>query len=263
MRRGRRSSGKPIELFPFLAILACVIGVLTLLIAGLSLGELEIDTTGTEYVRLQAETEADLGAARALERQAESARVSGARVRHAQREIARREGAAEAGRALQEQLDGLKSRRAQLEQKRNALRASLAPLRDKLASLESELRGHRAELDGETVELRGPRTRPGQRKLRPRFVECRDDVVILDPDRGEAGRRVVPLGRVPRDSHVSSLLSGVKSVRGGIAILLVREGGVEAHDLLAALCDLRSVRCGALPVPGAHRIDYTALAELR
>ena len=48
MARRRRKKGVSVSLFPFLSILACVIGTLTLMITALALGQMDTDEMASE-----------------------------------------------------------------------------------------------------------------------------------------------------------------------------------------------------------------------
>lgn len=259
MARRHRGRGKPIELFPFLAILACVIGVLTLLIAGLSLGELEIDLSGVEFVQLQRQREQALTEIANLERTGEEAGIRLAQVKHMRGEVTRRENELEEARPLQEELAGLQARRDRAEAERDKLQEGLAALQRELAALDRALLGERHALDDQQVEIRGPKARPGQRRLRPRFIECRRNEVILDPDRGSSSPSVVVKASLLTSAAFRKLQHDVKWTAGSIVILLVREGGVDTYDLAAAILRQNEVRYGAMPVPSARKLDFSAL----
>jgi hypothetical protein len=111
----------------------------------------------------------------------------------------------------------------------------------------------------ELVELTGPRARPGQEKLEPRFVECRESGIVIDPDGPKADQDVVPRDWMIKSRAFRALQSFVRERPERTVVLLVREGGVETHELAAWILDTQEVRYGSLPVPTARRIDFSQL----
>lgn len=263
MARHRRGQDKPIELFPFLAILACVIGVLTLVIAGLSLGELEIDMSGVEFARLQGERVQDLQMIEGIERKGEGVRIRHAQVKHLRREILQREEDAVKAERLQQELAELQTRHDQALATRNELQGGIERLQRELASVEGELRGVRQKLRDRVVEVQGPRARSGQRRLRPRFVECRTHEAVLDPDRPVSSRCTVMADMLDTSAEYRRLWRDIQRTSGGIVIFLVREGGVDTYRAAIEELEDPKVQYGALPVPSARRIDFSKLTSGR
>ena len=262
MARRRRGQGQPVELFPFLAILACVIGVLTLLIAGLSLGALEIDTSGTDFARLTRATADDRARIDDLETRILNASTLDSRVRHARGELRRRETEAEEAENLQIELSNAEARLERAKKKRDELRQALEALLRELAELENKLKGRRLELERKKrVILRGPRSRRGQRSLKPRFVECRALEIVLNPERPESRQIVVTRNRIDFDARFRAMCQYVKATRGAIMILLVRKGAVTTFRAARDRLQSMEVRFGYLPVPSARGMDFRALTS--
>jgi hypothetical protein len=260
-RRGGRD--KPIELFPFLAILACIIGVLTLLIAGLSMGALEIDMSGTEFARLEQATAADLAEVEKLESAQQGSRILAARIRHARTELERRAATSAELEKLETERQALQARWERAKAKRDELQEAIRLLEDRVAKLQTEIaeRGGQGG-PGRPVKLRGPKPRPGRGRFTPRFVECKPGMVVLDADRPTESRRVLPVGGLPESEVWAGFLAGVER-SGGIVVLLVREGSVDTYDLASALCRVARVRCGKLAIPGPGAIDFSGLGGAR
>lgn len=241
-----------VSLFPFLSILACVIGTLALLIAALALGELtstaqrhpgaidaeeldallrEIETTSRalgdvlandrELERLQAELVA-MGFAPG------TTAADLAREREDRTELARLERAA---RERDAEIEALEAAARQLE---NEVHAQTLP--DEDARIQILPRGS------------GP-------PLAPYFVECRRDGVRI---RRRDGRfsELLRLDDLVERGRLKVFLETLRVRGNATAIFLVRPDGVETFDHVERLATSQIVRFGKLAIPGDGPLDF-------
>lgn len=215
----RRRRGAALSLFPFLSVLACVTGTLTLLITALAIGQLASPTVDVEDFRA-AQAEVQQGTA---EREALQARLARA------------------------EAERLERRQAQLTRDRDRLRAEVQ-------SVSAELDG-RSAVPTEPRILLQP-SGSGQH-LSPRFVECRAGEVRLH--RAGAFGPPIPVAELPASASYRQFLREVSGLPRGTVIFLVRPDGVRAYNAAAAVAAGLGVRHGKLPIPGQGEIDFSLL----
>jgi len=250
----RRDRELASSLFPFLSVLACVIGTLTLLIAALAMNQVaaglqehssdeaeppELTTQRAEVRALERELE------RASSLQAEQAAV-----------------------AASLQALGIDSDRSPAETAAHlTARLSAARLARELADLERES----AELDAALVGMTRTLERDTKRNdgrtirihplgrgkaLRPFFVECRpagvrlyyeglEDSLFLD--------RNSPRG----ESQFEVFLRRARSLRNHTVIFLIRPDGIETYNWAREQIGSLSLRHAKLPLPGQGELEFT------
>ena len=264
MARRKRGSKLTISLFPFLSILACVIGTLTLLITALALGQMDNDTVASaeEFQRVQDAIKKEL---RLIER--------------VQARIEKAEG--DADDALKELADA----RVKLEELRLKKEALLAlndekddeedkppieiPIVDeekhkkRMAEIQAEIVQQEALIERLAAELkeRGGPVREAEViiqptgsgvDLEPTFVECSAaGIVILEADPPKRVRRADLAG----DEDFRSLLDDVASRPKATVIFLVRDDGLPTYFAASGVARSRYARNGKLPVIGQGHID--------
>lgn len=256
MARPRRRTRPSVSLFPFLSVLACVIGVLTLLIAATAIGQIATDAIDLELYEN-------------LEREIASGRRRLAELTGLQQEIAR----------LDEELIGARSDHDALardrETARNALEQS-APLRrrllevdERVASLERELESIDDSLEKsreEIARLHAARTqapivvRPSGsgHGLEPHFAECREDGLVIYEGR-ERRATEIPTHRIATSAEYRRFLRRVRFRDGATVIFLIRSGGVPAFESAARQAATSGVRHGEIPLPGDGELDFSEL----
>ncbi len=230
-RRRRGSRELPGSLFPFLSVLACVIGVLTLLITALALERIVGDAARQDAFAYEALL---------------------SQIRSAQAEIL--------------DLDDRIGRVRDAEARATELEA----IETKLASLESaharaleqlEERRRQAEVLAE-LEIDEPRilVQPsGRGRYRlPFFVECTNDTLIIH----RAGESfTVPITRDELMQRFGRFLRAAKSRPGVVVIFLIRPDGVDLFHRASVMAEASGVRMGKLPIPGQGEIDLHYFEE--
>jgi len=215
MRRRQQGQG---TLFPFVSVLICIIGTLSLLI--MATGIADSFEVGVDYVRAGDPIVDELRQAR---REQQAVRVKQAiyrdRLETANQELqsARNEG--ERLVAARGMLDDARAEVASRERRLNPLRKRREALDVRLREI---LRPSRTPSSGSAKV-----TIAGGSKYKPIFVECREDGCIV-----LANRRKIATNRIKASDYVGTLLSNIKKDPDWCLFLLVRRGGVHSFDRL-------------------------------
>lgn len=258
MARPRRRTRPTLSLFPFLSVLACIIGTLTLLITATAIGEMAGETIDVErYEALEREIEQGrrrLAELRALHEEVGEleASVEGARETRAalEAELAGREDAVAAAAPLRERLARARERNAALE-------AELERVQEQQEGLEARLQERREALAKAPILIEPSGSGTG---LEPHFAECRTDRVVLY-EGPELRPNPVPASRLDTSPDVRRFLRRVRIGRDATAILLVRPGGIGACRDLQKQASLLGVRHGQIPVPADGELDFSRMRE--
>lgn len=253
MARRRRSSPS-VSLFPFLSILACIIGSLTLIIAGLTVGEMaqpedaEDARRAAEHARLTGETLVLSNELKRLSALIEQALAVEERLREAQAELDRLKARARTLEATDRERLDLLGRIAKLRKEIEQLEADLKRLQEEIERLKAILRNRP---DTATQRIRVLATGSG-RNLRPYFVECTADSLIVHPE-----MKRIRVSAVKSDATFRSLMSRVKGERKGTLIFLIRPDGVKTFDQSRRVAMEQKVRHGKIPLPGQQPLDLS------
>jgi hypothetical protein len=241
------------SLFPFLSVLACVIGTLTLLIAALALGQVAQDLLDA---RDESAEQVDLSTERA------ALRKLAAKLEREERLAQERDAAAAELRALGIRPEESEPRRRQqVEARLSAARLArlVAKLEAEAADVESAIGGARIALVGERPgKDAGPiRILPegSARPLLPFFVECRKEGFrVYHKDL----KRSFYLSRGVREDVEAfrTYLQRVRSVRNGTVIFLIRPDGVVSYRWAAFQTGRAYVRHAKLPLPGQGELEF-------
>jgi cell division protein FtsB len=257
MGRPRKIRKQSVSLFPFLDILACVIGNLILIIASVVLEKVD-----TQPV-------------------AEAARIEGLA-----EEAARVEGKAA---ALEKQRDELRKQLGVSSEKLNEINGRLTKAKAALRNAEARVRDAskpvepsrdmtadikkldeaRAKLEAEVKHLQqqiANRSRPPEQMIAilpagdgggPRkgvFVEAaKDGLVIHD---GKSSWKV-PTGKIPSDPKFADLLKKVAADSDAIVTFLVRPDGIAALTAGQKAATTASAKSGRVPLPGDGALDFS------
>ncbi len=268
MARRKQAEGEAVSLFPFLSILACLIGTLTLLIMALALGQMgreqseDVVSRYENFTRLKADVafqESELEALLELIRQAEALAD---RLRLANEEIARLEQEQQNMLARQD----VNSEYAQLLAEANRLRKRLTEIQgepklldEKIAALEEEIRRRQAGPEEAVVQIR-----PGGSgvNIDPVFVECTaQDIVVLDDDESKNIRiRVGDLDKL--EGEFLRLLDRTAAQKNGQVIFLVRPDAIGTYNHARNVARNHYgpngyCKNGKLPVPSQGKIDLS------
>jgi hypothetical protein len=254
-RRRRRddSSG---SLFPFLSVLACVIGTLTLSLAALALGQ--VGGRSLDQVRLAdrfdglqgsiasarerlEDLERAIDQALALRRQDEKLRERLTGLGFSQDlSIEELEAVAE----LRRELEELARRQREAEREGERLTAA-ADLRER----EAEERGALQRSAPIVIDPSGLR-----RELHPYLVECRAERIDLHGSREDLTRGI-PREDIRWGTDFKRFLRRVVTIHNSIVIFLIREDGIETYRAASEIADQHRARYAKLPIPGDGELD--------
>lgn len=264
MARRRRRDGLSGSLFPFLSVLACVIGTLTLSLAALALGQL--GGRSLDQVRLADRFEslqALLASAREeLEELRKAIAEAEARERQDEGLRERLAGLGLAPDVSLEELEAITALRRELEQ--------LPQLRGESEReglhLDSVIRARQRE-----IEERGALQRNAPiaidpsglgRALRPYLVECAAGHIEVHRTRDGWSYGIPKEQILLNDSDFATFLRHLRGIHGGIVIFLIREEGIDTYRLAREAADRQNVRHAKLPIPGGGELDLALFRQL-
>lgn len=250
-----------VSLFPFLSIIACVIGVLTVMISTLALAQMDDDEVAVieEWEQTQQELlETDSQIESLTEIINQQLGPDGARVREelAERENELRQLQAEQD-ALQQQISEQQSIEVVIPEIDESMRETVATMQaelerrqEQIAQLETDLQ-KKKDASRSTVSVL-----PSGSGLRliPHFVECADGALVLhtqDPP------KLIRAANMVTDEDFITLLTTVANGTDDSIIFLIRPDGLAVWRAARQLCNERDIRNGKLPVPTDGRIDLS------
>lgn len=260
MPRGNRVQ---LSLFPFMSVLACTIGALTLLLLSLSLTsvgapglsretapETSSDvrpeppdgiTSGSKPLEDRRDAieraEATWAALdRALEARGLPAGSDLERLRGALEDVERRE------RSL-ETLEQIEARMAEIRRTQESVETSIEVLESRRQTLPI------------LIDPTGL-----SRDQKPFFMEC-DGGGLTAHRATDDLEYFIPLDAVGSHGDFNRYLRRIRATPGALLVLLVRPGGVEAMDRAAELARAAGVRVARMPLPGDGELDWRLLRE--
>jgi hypothetical protein len=279
MARRRGGEDEGVSLFPFLSIIACVIGVLTLLISTLSLAQMGTEDVASleQYEKIKQELE---------ELQAEIERLKGQLGEEALQRANAMDERQRALAAARERLDqllkqiiALRQLLAELEQQTKktesgapkdatdatVMRDELATLKSRMEQLEEDLTGQKEQLAQLEKELEKRNKPPEEAEVsvlpsgsglgfEPLFVECAGGSVVIHQGDQPQRIRAADLGQ---DEDFLRLLAMVAASEKKSIVFLLRDNGLGTYRTAGGLADMHEARHGKLPVIGQGRLDLS------
>jgi hypothetical protein len=269
MAKRASNAGGGVSLFPFLSVLACLIGILTLMIS-VTIAVKSLETAGRDKDEL----------ARAKENQALLARQ-----RNLQKELAALKTTVKTHHAAAVELQELEDRRIVLRRKLDEQSALLKPpaptdkalqklvetvvdtieaLRKERPTLEKTLADLKAELERRKIK---PDREPPPILVRPggtgsanialvSFVECDSSGIVIHRRNGP--RTNVSLAAIGTDPAFNKFLEEAKGQRGSMILFLLRDTGNPAYVRAAGWAEHQfQLRTGKLPLPGKGEVDLS------
>ena len=258
-----------VSLFPFLSIIAAVIGVLTLMIAAVTLGQMnqgdvkEAMANAIAMDRLQKEL---AGLEDLVEKlnvridKDQAALLADAKER--QNELVKTRAELD---ALVKELSATQERAAELKEIKIVIpevpkseRESLADIKAKQAMLNERLAALRIQLEKrinppDEAEVS---VLPGGTGLSftPHFVECTASAIVLHD---EAKPITIRREAIGADAKFTGLLETVVNANNHSIVFLVRSDSLATYRAAKRLCDQNGVRNGKLPAVGNGRLDFS------
>jgi hypothetical protein len=272
MARRAKEQGDILSLFPFLSILTCLIGTLTMLIALLAMQQVnktEKDAAKikeSEQERIIAETR--LRDYKAFKDKLQKDKLSISAVKKLLKELEEKRKALleEMERLLKERalrMDEI-AKRSKAASKAEELMGELNRFKDKIAKVTAEIDRVNKEISEKTALLSTKtkksvstvmvRPSGSATGLKPTFVECaKDGVVIYDPE----GTKRIPASVLKTDQAFNGLLGTVKANEHATIIFLVRSEGIWTFRNASLQADAIGARYGKLPILGDGLLDLS------
>ncbi len=262
MARRRRKQKVTVSLFPFLSILACVIGTLTLMITALALGQMDTDEVASE-LKLDY-----------LKRQIARTRAEIERLQKKLEEV--ESGADELLKKIADakvELDRLERlRKSLLDQQDEEVKPEIdVPLVDeekhkkRIAQMQEEIKTQEERKSDLLAELKERGKPPEEAQviiqpggsgvdIEPTFVECAvSGVVVYEGDSPWRVRRA----DLAADEKFLALLDRVAAEPRASVIFLVRDDALGTYYAASSLARSHYARNGKLPVIGHGKIDLS------
>ncbi len=251
MARARRKNRLEPSLFPFLSILACVIGALALLITTQAVGQIAAESIDVDhYEELEERIASDRQALAGLQALVEEVESLGSELDAEHKVLA----------ALEEQLGSDAVAAAPLRQRLDQVGRRNSALERELALLGKGARKRASALNARREAQDAPlRVRPSGSGvgLVPHFIEARREGLRLYT---YAGIVDVPALYIPTNADFRNFVRGAGQRRGATVIYLLRPGGVANYELAIKSLYGATFRSAVMPIPGEGPLDLSAFA---
>ena len=269
MAKRRSNNDEAVSLFPFMSILACLIGILTLMISvSMQLKQSESQSQGLteeekslaeENRALKAKAEAIVAATKHAEEKLKKDNHTSAQLAELKdRKIVLQEELRELSRAKDPQ-----STDAALQKMVELLHKEITTLKNGRPALVKKLEGLKAELAKRKTppkKVESVVVRPGGSGVRMAarlfFVECNSTGLVLIDERGT--ETSVATATIGSSTAYRSFLQQVKDARDAMVLFLIRKEGASAYNEAAVLAENNfEIRTGKLPIPNNGPIDLS------
>lgn len=275
MNRRQHKKRQAVSLFPFLSILACVIGVFTMLVTAIAMGD--SNDPAVRDLRLAIHDKTQRG--RIFEQLSDKNESADAQVDATRRRIAEatiikqeleaaREELARLDRALLTKVADAAPDAIELLARRNAIRDQIATHRHDLFNYLERIERAKQQLalrrstpaQPEIVILGGGSDEFNRSASVPTFIECREGSVVVYENAEETARvrRVMLAG----DTTFGEIVRATRATDHGIAVFLVRERGVRTYFVARSVARTLGCRYGKIPVEGDGRLDLSAFESV-
>ena len=258
MPRRRRSQEITISLFPFLSILACVIGVLTLVIISLSISKIAQGRENEEVAR------AEEGAA-LKDRIAE--------MRKEIEKLGKDKSAAMQKVKLETELDTLRETVAVPQEDPDAIKKKLEEIDQTIAQQElarRKIEEQKKELENELAKFEELKKKPkvliqpsgGTSNIRPQFVEARKEGVVI-----HAVSKSIPvkLAELATNADYKKLVDFVAAGEGAgrTIVFLIRQDALGTYHRARDVALAGGAEVSKLPLLGEGPVDLAAFGIKR
>lgn len=264
MARLKKKSSDSVSLFPFLSILVCLIGTLTLIITGMTVASIGRDQDdesvkqADEYDRKQAvlaklEAELNQRASGVVAFEALSDQIDAAIKKQGvlTDQLAAKEKAEADLKALTDELADLKRSAASVVSKVKALELKRDEVKAEIANL-------KRPVAPEVVVLPAERGGDGS-KYRPKFIEVTKEGLVLH---GRETPLKIPTAKYKTHAEFSKLLEEVKTSTDKQLVFLLREDAYHVLSGLKSFALINDARFGVLPVRGNGKLDLREFKNL-
>ncbi|MDD4873165.1 MAG: hypothetical protein PHR77_21640 [Kiritimatiellae bacterium] len=260
MSKRNREQSDAVSLFPFLSILTCLIGTLTMLIAALALRQISPGDKGSEeenikaearlttFKQIQAQINADKNEIERLKKLIEELEKQLRRITLDSESLKKKKVDLEKDIEKRKKVAEIATEAGKLKTKADQLNIDIARVKKEIEAKQAELAKKKKPV-GATVTVRPSGSATG---LKPFFIECTSDsIVTYDSKESRRISKTV----LKTDAAYASLLERVKSQPDSTIIFLVRSGGILTFLEASTIADAAGTRYGKLPVVGDGMID--------
>lgn len=275
MARRPKKTGHVVSLFPFLSILACVIGVLTLLITAMALGQMDQEAIRSARIDIHNKSERDrayeelLDGINSTEEQVVETRRKIAEAMALKRKLeAAREELAKLDKSILTKMTSADPQAVDLLAQRNTIRDRISEFKEDLlnfnqliAQMKKELGLRRSPPQHAVVKIQGGGTgNVNETKQTPTFIECTASTVIVYHSVGKTMR--IRRSSLAGSDSFGKVMRAIRETDNGIAVFLVRDNGVRTYFIARSVA--RTLYCphGKLPVVGHGKLDLSAFDEI-
>ncbi|PHS11956.1 MAG: hypothetical protein COA78_08860 [Blastopirellula sp.] len=263
---GRRgvNADEEISLFPFLSVVACMIGTLTLIIAALSISGLDNDTVerALEYEEVKGKFDSELLAIAELKNMIVDKREE-LGLSDAEKNIKAEELTKQLA-ALLEQKDAARKEFAETT-KLEIRPVNIKQQTESIDQMQEELKGHQeqiAQLDKQISERDIELTESQVSILPsgsgvgfiPKFVECAASQVIIH---SAPEPILIRVNELAANADYKKLMDSVSASEKTTLVFLIRDDGLNTYYTARNLANTNGVKNGKLPVIGKGRIDLS------
>jgi hypothetical protein len=269
MAKSKANLDDTVSLFPFLDIMACLIGILVLLITAVTLAQISNQQEDPEDARAVAEAQQRVMKYRQVVQTVEQDR----------RERERLEKLIAEAETVQQQLEQIEPEVAKLEAQRREIEAMTQQDPQQLDRLQEQAKQQEQQIKQDQENLRELQQQRDELKkklesieqpppeaeiqivpsgtgtdLKPTFVECAAGAVILHDGPRETR---IPTGSLADSEAFAQLMQRVKQQPGGSIIFLVRPDGISTYNSARSLARQNYVTNGKLAVAGQGKLDLS------
>lgn len=237
MARSRKKSSTTVSLFPFLSILACIMGTLTLIISGLVFGQIGSTPAAEVYKIISDEISRDSEEIKQLKQLITEASSVERQLSEYRRQVER----------LKSTLPGL----PEDMESTLAILQKIKGLHEKVKEAEGELKRRKDEIVRLRIKIEDKQESQNiivlkptglGKALKPSFVECRANDLIIYPQGGRTFR-----------DHAKY----IKRQSGWSIVFLIRPDGIKKFEEAQRVARQLGVPYGYLPLPQNGKIDFS------
>ncbi|WP_417748026.1 hypothetical protein [Rosistilla oblonga] len=268
MARRPRTNDDDISLFPFLSIVACVIGVLTMMIATLALAQTDSPDIAQieEYETVQKKQKEADESIQQLQRRISVSNSAALHLKESQQERkltqAELEELLKETEELEKQLEEQKKMEVVIPQVNPKDRETIGDMQTELSAVQEELAQLEAQLQKrKDVPTEGNVTVLPQGSglsFTPHFVECAEGALVMH---NLSPPKRIRTAEAAGDEDFKALMNKVLNGKDDSIVFLVRSDGLSTYRTLKGLCDANDLRNGKIPVVGKGRIDLSVFTE--
>ncbi|MEO8498683.1 MAG: hypothetical protein ABI614_26780 [Planctomycetota bacterium] len=257
-----------VSLFPFLSVICAIIGVLTLMIAAVTLGQMNQDDVketvenAIAMDQIRKELAATEGKVEELTLQLDKEKAKllenvGSRQNELVKSRAELEALIKQLAEAQKKAEEQKNIKIVIPELPQGQRETVADMQAQLASLQERLAVLQRNLDEKKKppEEAQVSVLPGGTGLSftPSFVECTANSIVLHT---EEPPLTIRNAEIAANAKFVALLEKVANDQSQTIIFLLRSDSLGTYRLVKQLCDANNVRNGKLPAVGNGRLDF-------